>query len=163
MIKILFVCWGNICRSPMAEFVLKDLANKAGKADLFQIDSAATSSDEIWNGQGSPVYPPARKELAAHGIGVKKNDLGVSAKHARKLKREDYEKYDLLIGMEQLNMKYMKQICGGDPEGKMSLLLDHTDHPGDIDDPWFNGDFGGVYKQIEEGCRGLLRELCQFK
>ncbi len=151
MIRILFVCWGNICRSPMAEFVMKDLVQKAGLADRFQIASAATSDEEVWRGYGSPVYPPARKELERHG-------LSCEGKRARQMTRADYDAYDLLIGMEGINLRYMKQICGGDPQGKMSLLLDHTGHPGDIDDPWYTRDFAGVYRQISEGCRALLEE-----
>ena len=159
MIKILFVCHGNICRSPMAEFIMKDLTRKMGCDHLFEIASAATSSEEIWGGKGNPVYPPAKKELAAHGIGVPGNELGVSGKRARKLEKEDYERYDLLIGMEQVNLRNMHRILGGDPEGKLSLLLDHTDRPGNIGDPWYSGDFGGVYRQIRKGCEGLLGEL----
>ena len=152
MIRILFICWGNICRSPMAEFVMKDLVQKAGLEERFLIASAATSDEEVWRGCGSPVYPPARKELERHG-------LSCAGKRARQMTRADYKAYDLLIGMEGMNLRYMKQICGGDPQGKMSLLLDHTDHPGDIDDPWYTRDFAGVYRQILEGCRGLLAEL----
>ena len=152
MIRILFICWGNICRSPMAEFVMKDLVQKAGLEERFLIASAATSDEEVWRGCGSPVYPPARKELERHG-------LSCEGKRARQMTRADYNAYDLLIGMEGMNLRYMKQICGGDPQGKMSLLLDHTDHPGDIDDPWYTRDFAGVYRQILEGCRGLLAEL----
>ena len=152
MNKILFVCWGNICRSPMAEFVMKDLVEKAGMSASIEIASAATSSEEI----GNPVYPPARKELGRHGISC-------AGKRARKMTRADYEKYDMLIGMEQLNLRYMLQICGGDPVGKMSLLMDHSDRPGEIDDPWYTGDFSGVYRQIKAGCAGLLQEICDGK
>ena len=152
MIKVLFVCWGNICRSPMAEFVMREMVENAGMSAWVEIASAATSSEDI----GSPVYPPARKELGRHGISC-------AGKRARKLTKADYEEYTLLIGMEQLNLRYMKQICGGDPEGKMSLLMDHSDRPGDIADPWYTGDFKGVYKQIREGCLGLLQEIASRK
>ncbi|MCR4748609.1 MAG: low molecular weight phosphotyrosine protein phosphatase [Lachnospiraceae bacterium] len=148
MIKVLFVCWGNICRSPMAEFVLKDMVAKRGIEGEFHIESAATSTEEI----GNPVYPPARAELARHGISCK-------GKTARQLRKDDYDKWDHIIGMEKLNTGYMHRILGGDPEGKVSLLMDFTGRPQDIDDPWYTGDFEGVYKQIVEGCESLLREL----
>ncbi len=154
MIKILFVCWGNICRSPMAEFIMKDLVEKSGLSSEFEIASAATSTEEIGNG----VYPPAKAELARHGIGVPRNELGVSLKRARQMTRADYDKYDYIIGMENLNLGYMNRILGGDPEGKVHLMMDFTDHPEDIDDPWYTGDFSGVYKQISEGCECLLKK-----
>lgn len=154
MIRVLFVCWGNICRSPMAEFVLKDVVNKRGIAGEFHIESAATSTEEIGNG----IYPPAKAELARHGIGVPGNELGVSEKRARQLRRDDYDKWDYIIGMEQLNMSYMHRILGGDPEGKVKLLMDFTGVSEDIDDPWYTGDFEGVYKQIVRGCEALLTE-----
>ena len=113
MIKILFVCHGNICRSPMAEFVMKDLVRKAGLESQFQIASAATSTEEI----GSPVYPPARRKLAEHGINC-------SGKTARQLTRADYDRYDLLIGMDNANLRNMRRICGGDSDGKIRLLLE---------------------------------------
>ena len=148
MVRVLFVCWGNICRSPMAEFIMKDIVAKRGIADDFVIESAAHSSEEI----GNPVYPPAKRELALHGISC-------AGKTARQLRRDDYDKWDYIIGMERLNLGYMSRILGSDPEGKVSLLLDFTDTPGDIADPWYTGDFSGVYKQIEKGCEGLLLKL----
>ena len=157
--RILFVCHGNICRSPMAEFIMKDILAQRGIADRFEVASAATSSEEIWGGVGNPVYPPARKELAAHGIGVPGNELGVAEKQARKLVKEDYDRWDLLIGMERWNLRNMLRICEGDPKGKMSLLLDHTDRPADIDDPWYTRDFRAAYRQIRKGCLALLEEL----
>ncbi len=147
MVKILFICHGNICRSPMAEFVMKALVRESGREAEFRIESAATSYEEI----GNPVYPPARRELAAHGISC-------AGKKARHLERRDYDAYDYLIGMERVNLRNMERICGGDPEGKMYLLRDFTDDPGEIDDPWYTGRFGEVYAQILAGCRGLLRQ-----
>ncbi len=149
MIKVLFVCWGNICRSPMAEYIMKDLVAKEGLTGGFEIASAATSTEEI----GNPVYPPAVRELSAHGISC-------VGHQARQLRRDDYERYDYIIGMEQLNMSYMLRIVGEDPEGKVHLLMDFTGHPEDIDDPWYTGDFKGVYRQILEGCEALL-EKCK--
>ncbi len=152
MVRVLFVCWGNICRSPMAEFVLKDMVAKRGLEAEFHIESAATSTEEIGNG----VYPPAKKMLMQHGIGVPGNELGLSAKRARQMNHVDYEKWDYIIGMEQLNMSYMLRILGGDPEGKVHLLMDFTGQKEDIDDPWYTGDFAGVYEQIKRGCEALL-------
>lgn len=148
MMKILFVCHGNICRSPMAEFVMKDLVEKTGVASHFHIESAATSREEI----GNPVYPPARNKLAEHGIDC----FGHAA---RQLTRADYDKYDLLIGMDSANLRNMQRICGGDPEGKISLLMDHSNRPGDVADPWYTGDFESTWRDVLEGCRGLLTEL----
>ena len=148
MIKILFVCHGNICRSPMAEFVMKDMVKKAGLEKTFYIESAATSTEEI----GNPVYPPARKKLAEHGISC-------AGKTARQLRRSDYGEYDLLIGMDQANLRNMHRICGGDPEGKLHLLMDFTDRPGEVADPWYTNDFEATWRDVEEGCRGLLDML----
>ena len=148
MVKILFVCHGNICRSPMAEFVMKDLVKKAGVEDQFEIRSAATSSEEL----GNPVYPPARRKLAEHGISC-------GGKTASQLRREDYTEYDLLIGMDQANLRNMRRICGGDAEGKIRLLMDYTDRPGDVADPWYTGDFETTWQDVLDGCRGLLEHL----
>ena len=148
MTRILFVCLGNICRSPMAEFVMKDMVKRAGTADQFEIASAATSREEV----GNPVYPPARQKLAEHGISCK-------GKTARQLCAEDYSYYDLLIGMEKANLRSMQRICGGDPEGKMHLLLDGTANPHDVADPWYTGDFDAAWHDIEICCRSLLEKL----
>ena len=148
MTKILFICHGNICRSPMAEFVMKDMVKKAGRAAQFEIASAATSTEEI----GNPVYPPAKMILAEHGIDC-------AGKRARQLARRDYEDYDMLIGMDAANLRNMGRICGGDPDGKLSLLMDYTPHPGDVADPWYTRDFQATWRDIEEGCRGLLDKL----
>ncbi len=159
MTKVLFVCWGNICRSPMAEFVMKDLVNKSGAADRFLIESAATSTEEIWNGVGNPIYPPAKKELLKHGIGTKENELGVGAKRARQLTKADYDRYDYLIGMDEVNIRYMTRICGGDPDHKISMLLDHTDDPHAVADPWYTRDFSATWNDVLAGCTALLQEL----
>ncbi len=153
MIRILFVCYGNICRSPMAEFIMKDMVGKKGCADRFYIASAATSDEEIWGGVGNPVYPPARDELRKHGI------TDVSGKHATQLKRSDYDKYDLILGMERMNLRHMMNILGSDPEGKVKLLLDYSDNPRDISDPWYTRDFKRAYEDIYEGCLALYEAL----
>ena len=150
MIKILFVCHGNICRSPMAEFVMKDMVRKAGLENQFHIASAATSGEEL----GNPVYPPARRKLAEHGIDC-------SGKTARRLRKSDYTQYDLLIGMDQANLRNMHRMCGGDLEGKLHLLLDFTNRPGNVADPWYTGDFEATWRDVEQGCQGLLQELAQ--
>ncbi len=151
MIKILFVCHGNICRSPMAEFILKDLVKKAGLEDQFSIASAATSTEEI----GNPVYPPARRKLAQHGISCE-------GKRARQLRREDYEDWDLLIGMDQANIRNMRRICGGDPEEKIHLMLDYAGRSGqEVADPWYTGDFEATWQDVLSGCRGLLAAVTE--
>ena len=148
MKKILFVCHGNICRSPMAEFVMKDLVQKAGLASRFHIESAATSREEI----GNPVYPPARCKLAEHGISC-------AGHAARQLTRQDYADYDFLVGMDSANLRDMHRICGGDPDGKISLLLDHTARPGNVADPWYTGDFQATWLDVLAGCQCLLAEF----
>lgn len=148
MTKILFVCLGNICRSPMAEFVMKDLVKKAGLEDEFEIESAATSREEL----GNPVYPPVFRLLREHG-------MDCSRKTARQLCQKDYEKYDCLIGMDQQNLYNMQRICGGDPDHKLHLLLDFTNRPDDVADPWYTGDFLATWQDVNEGCRGLLKAL----
>ena len=144
-IRILFVCHGNICRSPMAEFVMKDMVERAGVADRFYIESAATSTEEI----GNPVYPPARRKLAEHGIGC-------AGKTARQMRRDDYGRFDLIVGMDAWNLRNMRRICGDDPDGKIRLLMDYTERPGDVADPWYTGDFEATWRDVEEGCRRLL-------
>ena len=148
MKSILFICHGNICRSPMAEFVMKDLVKKAGLASQFHIESAATSREEI----GNPVYPPARRKLAEHGISC-------DGHAARQLTNQDYDKYDLLIGMDSANLRNMYRICGGDFAGKLHLLMDYTDHPRDVADPWYTGDFEATWQDVLEGCQGLLDSI----
>lgn len=151
-IKVLMVCHGNICRSPMAEFVLKDMVQKRGMADRFYIASAATSSEEIWNGVGNPVYPPAREKLKEHGI-----DCG--GKRAVLLQRSDYEEYDYLIGMDSANIRNMHRILGGDADGKIYKLLSFAGSERDIADPWYTGNFDVTYSDVVEGCTALLKKL----
>ena len=148
MTRILFVCHGNICRSPMAEFIMKDLVKREGLENQFHIVSAATSTEEI----GNPVYPQARRKLAEHGIGC-------AGKTARQLTKGDYAQYDLLIGMDRANIRNMNRICGGDPEGKIKPLLDFTDRPGDVADPWYTGDFDATWRDVLEGCQKMLASL----
>lgn len=148
MTKILFICHGNICRSPMAEFIMKDLVRKAGLADRFHIGSAATSREEL----GNPVYPPARRKLAEHGIAC-------AGHAARQLTAQDYENYDLLIGMDRENLRNMRRICGGDPDGKLSFLLDHKGRSRDVADPWYTGDFEATWQDVLAGCQALLAEI----
>ena len=153
MIKVLFLCHGNICRSPMAEFVMKDMLEKQGLSHHFHVASAATSRDEIWNGTGNPVYPPAREELAKHGIGCQ-------GKRAVQVTKKDYDRYDYLICMDTNNLRNISRIIGADKEKKVSLLLDYTDRPGaSIADPWYTRDFETTYRDVKEGCTGLLQYL----
>ena len=148
MHKILFVCHGNICRSPMAEFILKDLVQKAGLVSNFEIASAATSTEEI----GNPVYPPARQKLAEHNISC-------VGKTARQLTRADYDYYDLLIGMDQANLHNIHRICGPDFFGKTHLLMEYANSTRQVADPWYTGDFEQTWQDILEGCQGLLSKL----
>ena len=149
MTSVLFVCHGNICRSPMAEFIMKDLVEKAGLADRFEIASAATSTEEL----GNPVYPPVRAVLAEHGIGC-------GGHAARQLTRADYGRWDLLVGMDRANLRNMARICGGDPDGKLRLLMEYTGEPDrEVADPWYTRDFQAAWRDISAGCRGLLRAL----
>ncbi|MCH4287664.1 MULTISPECIES: low molecular weight protein-tyrosine-phosphatase [Bacillota] len=148
MIKILFICHGNICRSPMAQFVLEDMVEKAGMRDQFMIDSCATSREEIGNGVHYGTKDKLRKE------GVRMHDH-----RARQLTKKDYEEYDYLIGMEETNIRNMKHLLGGDPEHKMMRLLDFSDHPRDIVDPWYTDNFDITYTDIVEGCEAFLKTL----
>ncbi len=146
--RILMVCHGNICRSAMAEFMLKDMVEKAGRSEEFYIESAATHNDEI----GNPVYPPAKAKLAEHGIGC-------AGKTARRIRREDYDRFDLIIGMDRANMRNMERAFGGDPEGKLKMMMDYTDRPGEVADPWYTRDFEATWLDLVEGCQGLLESL----
>lgn len=145
MIKILFTCHGNICRSPMAEFVLKNMVKEKGIENHFYIASAATSTEEI----GSPVYFGTRNKLKEYGIAT-------DGKYAVQLKKSDYKKYDYLLGMDQRNIVNMKKILGGDPKGKIKRLLEYTKNARDIKDPWYTGDFDETYQDVYEGCKELL-------
>ena len=148
MIKILFVCHGNICRSPMAEFVMKELVNKMGMTDQFKIASAATSTEEI----GNPVYSPAKRKLKEHGISCE-------GKTARQMTKKDYAYYDYIIAMDRFNLRNMTRFVGNDPDNKVSLLMDFTTRPGDVADPWYTGDFDATWNDVNEGCIGILKKL----
>lgn len=152
MIRVLFVCLCNICRSPMAEFIMKSIISERGLSDRFYIASAATSTEEIWNGVGNPVYPPAKRELAKHGISCE-------GKRAVQITKADYGKYDYILGMEERNIRNILRIVGKDPEHKVKLLLDYSDHPRDIADPWYTGNFESTYRDVVEGCEGFLLYL----
>lgn len=148
MVRILFICHGNICRSPMAEFIMKALVKEAGLEGAFEIASAATSREEI----GNPLYPPARRTLQKHGIPM-------TLHAARQVTRADYEHYDRLIAMERYNLLNLRPAVGHDPKKKVSLLMNYTQRPGDVADPWYTGDFETAYRDILEGCQGLLKAL----
>ncbi|MBQ6355690.1 MAG: low molecular weight phosphotyrosine protein phosphatase [Solobacterium sp.] len=136
----------------MAEYIMKYLAGQAGLSDRFEIDSAAVSAEET----GNPVYPPARRILHAHGIPCGNH-------RARQMTRADYDCHDLLIGMDTVNIAWMKRICGGDPEHKIRQMMDYTDRPGDVSDPWYTGDFETAYRDTLAGCTGLIAQTEQEK
>ncbi len=148
MTKILFVCHGNICRSTMAEYVMKDLVRKAGLEDEFYIDSAATSTEEIGNG----VHHGTRRKLAQMGVPCGDH-------RARQMTRADYDRFDLLIGMDNPNIRNMTRIAGGDPQGKIRMMLDFTNRPGEVADPWYTGNFDATWDDVFEGCTNLLELL----
>ena len=148
MHRILFVCLGNICRSPMAEMILKDMVRQRGLDGEFEIASCATSTEEI----GNPVYPPARAELARRGVKCEH-------RAARQLTKADYEKYDLLIGMDENNIRNMKRMLGGDPKGKIRKMMEFAGSFADVADPWYTGGFDVTYRDIQKACEGLLKEL----
>ena len=151
-VKILFVCHGNICRSPMAEFVMKDMVRKEGLEERFEIASAATSAEEL----GNPVYPPARERLRRAGISC-------AGKTARRMTRDDYDRYDLLVGMDRQNLRNMLRIAGGDPDGKIRSLLSFAGSAREVADPWYTGDFEATWRDVLEGCQGLLHKLTEAK
>lgn len=148
MTKILFVCLGNICRSPMAEFVMREKVRRDGLSGRIEVASAGTSDEEL----GNPVHPGTRSRLRQMGVPM-------TARTARPMDRSDYAEYDLLIGMEASNVRSMRRICGGDPEGKIHRLLDFSDRPRDIADPWYTGNFDLTYDDVDEGCDALLEHL----
>ena len=149
MIKLLFICHGNICRSPMAEFVMKKLVKEARLEEEFYIESAACTREEL----GNPVYPPARRKLAEHGVDC-------TGKTARLLTRGDYARFDLWIGMDTENLWDMRRISGGDPEKKIHLLMEYAGRPGaEVSDPWYTRDFDATWHDVDQGCRGLLESL----
>ena len=163
MIRVMFVCHGNICRSPMAEYILKDMVERKGLKDLFVIASAATSTEEIWGGRGNPVYPPARDELRRHGIG-KTAYTDFSGKRAVQLKNEDYDRFDYLIGMDGMNMRNIERMTGHtQAEGKIRKMLSFAGTDRDVSDPWYTDNFGQAYRDIELGCTGFLSFLNEQK
>lgn len=147
-IKVLFICHGNICRSPMAEFVFRNMVKKEGLENEFYIASSATSREEI----GNPVYPPAKRKLKQHGISC-------DGKRAIQITKDDYKNYDYIIAMESYNIKNIMKIIGSDNEKKIYRLLDFTDNKKDIDDPWYSGNFDITYDEICEGSRELLNYI----
>lgn len=152
MVRIMFVCHGNICRSPMAEFIFKDMINKQGIANDYFVSSSATSTEEIWNGIGNPVYPPAKNELAKHGISC-------SGKRAVQLQKSDYAKYDLFVCMDSANVRNALRIFGADTENKVCKLMSFTEKGGDVADPWYSDRFDIAYENIFEGCNALLQKI----
>lgn len=152
MKRIMFVCHGNICRSPMAEFIFKKMLSEEKLTERFVVASSATSTEEIWGDVGNPVYPPAKRELLKHGITCE-------GKRAVQLKKSDYDKYDYFIAMDSMNVRNIMRIFGSDKDGKVSRLLDHTDEKRDVADPWYTDRFDVTYSDIEKGCRALLKEI----
>ena len=148
MFKILFICHGNICRSVMSEFIMRDLVANRGLSDRIQVASAATSREEI----GNDMYPPAKRKLD-------KEHIPYTRRHARQVTKSDYDEYDLLLCMEQYNILNLKRIIPDDPEHKIHLLLDYTDNPRDISDPWYTDDFDTAYDDIVEGCQAVMEYL----
>lgn len=149
MKKIMFVCHGNICRSPMAEFIFKKMVDERDLGSEYFVSSSATSTEEIYNGVGNPVYPPAKSELAKHGISC-------GNKRAVQLTKDDYNKYDLFVCMDSFNVKNAKRILGADPNNKIRKLMEFTESGGDVADPWYTGNFVVTYNDISNGCKGLM-------
>ena len=154
--KIMFVCHGNICRSPMAEFILKEMLKKAGILSEHTVSSSATSTEEIWNGIGNPVYPPAKSELKKHGISCE-------GKRAVQLKKSDYDKYDVFVCMDGNNLRNAVRILGGDSKGKVRKLFSFVGSDRDVSDPWYTNDFETAYSDIYSGCEALFNLLVKEK
>ncbi len=146
--RILFICHGNICRSPMAQCVFTQMLQREGLSAGFTVDSAATSTEEL----GNPIYPPARAKLLEKGVKLLPH-------HSVQMQKSDYDKWDLILCMDRHNVRNLHRITGGDPDGKIRLLMDYTDHPRDVADPWYSGDFEATYLDVVEGCEALLRAL----
>ena len=158
MTKILFVCHGNICRSPLAEFYMKHIVDKAGRSSEFEILSKATSTEEIWNGKGSPIYGPMREVMEEHGVPYD------DSKRAMQVKSRDYDYFDLIVCMDKNNLRNIAGIIGNDPDGKVHLLMEYADgveksFARDVADPWYTRDFEAAYRDIKAGCEGLLERL----
>ena len=166
MIKVLFICHGNICRSPMAEFILKDMVEKRGLKDRFEIASAATSTEEIWGSRGNPIYPPAQAELKKHGIGHTAY-TNFKNKRARQVTKADLQYYDFLLCADTANIRNTIRITGPDPAQKIRLLLDfsgdESHHGRSIADPWYSGDFTATYRDVVVGCEGFLWNITKNK
>lgn len=152
MLRIMFVCHGNICRSPMAEFIMRKMLAENGLSDKVSVSSSATSTEEIWNGVGNPVYPPAREELGKHGISCE-------GKRAVQLRHDDLEKYDMFIGMDSMNIRNMTRILGDGARDRIFRLLSFAGRESDVADPWYSGNFEVTYSDIYEGCTALLSYL----
>ncbi len=152
MRKIMFVCHGNICRSPMAEYICKYMLNERGVAEKYSAFSAATSTEEIWGGVGNPIYPPAKAELLKHKIPFEE-------RYATLVRRQDYGQYDLFVAMDDRNVRGLLRIFGGDPDGKIRKLMDYTEHPGDVSDPWYSRRFDVTFRDIWKGCSALIDAL----
>ena len=152
MLRIMFVCHGNICRSPMAEFIMRKMLAENGLSDKVSVSSSATSTEEIWNGVGNPVYPPAREELRKHGISCE-------GKRAVQLRHDDLEKYDMFIGMDSMNIRNMTRILGDGAHDRIFRLLSFAGRESDVADPWYSGNFEVTYSDIYEGCTALLSYL----
>ncbi len=148
MTKILFVCHGNICRSPMAEFIMKDLVSKAGISQNFEIASAATSTEELYN----PVYPPAKRKLLEHGISCE-------GKRARQITAKDFDYYDMIIIMDENNLRNIHRMFGNKFDSKISMMMDYTNRKGSVSDPWYSGNFEVTWQDIFDGCSGLIEKL----
>lgn len=158
-IKVLFICHGNICRSPMAEFVMKNMLEQQNLQNEFVVESAATSTEEIWGNCGNPIYPPAREELIKHGIG-KTQYTDFSHKRARQVTPDDYNRFDYILCADAANVRNTERITGRDVKGKIHLLMDYTERPGrNISDPWYSGDFSKAYEDVYEGCKGFLEYI----